>query len=298
MCMLIAIGFVLRVYGGGFLIGVVPTVWIVACTLLLALFLALAKRRDDIVRGMEAGHRPSLAGYNAPFLDTAIAIVLAALLVCYLLYTTQPQNMARLHSDKLFLTVPFVIAGVLRYLQITIVEHRSGSPTRLAVTRPLPAAGHPRLDRRPSPCSSMSEPGWKRSVFRGWGRLAGAEMLAARPERVSELPAILAAAGAEGIIVHAGGRSYGDSALNAGGRAILTRRLDRLLEFDPASGLLAAEAGVSFDDLRRLSCRGDSWPRSPPARPSPRWAGRSPMTCMARTRTRPAISAAMSNGSI
>jgi len=56
------------------------------------------------------------------------------LLVCYLLYTTQPQNMARLHSDKLFLTVPFVIAGVLRYLQITIVEHRSGSPTRLAVT--------------------------------------------------------------------------------------------------------------------------------------------------------------------
>jgi decaprenyl-phosphate phosphoribosyltransferase len=132
--LLIAIGFVLRVYAGGFLIGVVPTVWIVACTLLLALFLALAKRRDDIVRGMAAGHRPSLAGYNQPFLDTAIAIVLAALLVSYLLYTTQPQNMARLHSDKLFLTVPFVIAGVLRYLQITIVEHRSGSPTRLAVT--------------------------------------------------------------------------------------------------------------------------------------------------------------------
>jgi decaprenylphospho-beta-D-ribofuranose 2-oxidase len=98
----------------------------------------------------------------------------------------------------------------------------------------------------------MSEPGWKRSVFRGWGRLAGAEMLAARPERVSELPAILAAAGDEGIIVHAGGRSYGDSALNAGGRAILTRRLDRLLDFDPATGLLAAEAGVSFEDLRRL----------------------------------------------
>ena len=145
--MLIAIGFVLRVYAGGFLIGVVPTVWIVACTLLLALFLALAKRRDDIVRGMETGHRPSLAGYNVPFLDTAIAIVLAALLVCYLLYTTQPQNMARLHSDKLFLTAPFVIAGVLRYLQITIVEHRSGSPTRLAVTRPIPAADHPRLAR-------------------------------------------------------------------------------------------------------------------------------------------------------
>jgi decaprenyl-phosphate phosphoribosyltransferase len=132
--LVIAIGFVLRVYAGGFLIGVVPTIWIVACTLLLALFLALAKRRDDVVRGIKEDHRPSLAGYDATFLDTAVAVVLAALLVCYLLYTTQPQNMARMHSDKLFLTVPFVIAGVLRYLQITIVEHRSGSPTRLAMT--------------------------------------------------------------------------------------------------------------------------------------------------------------------
>jgi decaprenyl-phosphate phosphoribosyltransferase len=132
--LVIAIGFVLRVYAGGFVIGVVPTVWILACTLLLALFLALAKRRDDIVRGIDEGHRQSLAGYNLPFLDTAVAVVLAALLVCYLLYTTQPENMARLHSDKLFLTAPFVIAGVLRYLQITIVEHRSGSPTRLALS--------------------------------------------------------------------------------------------------------------------------------------------------------------------
>lgn len=95
-------------------------------------------------------------------------------------------------------------------------------------------------------------PGWRRDSFSGWGRLARAPMLAARPERASELPALLAAAGSEGIIVHAGGRSYGDSALNAGGRAILTRRLDRLLAFDPASGLLAAESGVRFEDLRRV----------------------------------------------
>ena len=99
-----------------------------------ALMLALAKRRDDIVRKIDEGHRRSLAGYNAPFLDTAVSVVLGALLVCYLLYTTQPDNMARLHSDKLYLTAPFVIAGVLRYLQITIVEHRSGSPTRLALS--------------------------------------------------------------------------------------------------------------------------------------------------------------------
>jgi len=130
----IAIGFVLRIYAGGALIGVTPTVWIVACTLLLALFLAFAKRRDDLVLGVDDEHRLSLTGYNLPFIDASLAIVLAALVVSYLLYTTQPENMARLHSDKLFLTTPFVIAGVLRYLQVTLVEHRSGSPTRLALT--------------------------------------------------------------------------------------------------------------------------------------------------------------------
>jgi decaprenyl-phosphate phosphoribosyltransferase len=133
----IAIGFVLRIYAGGQLIGIIPTVWIVACTLLLALFLAFAKRRDDLVLGVDDEHRLSLTGYNLPFIDASLAIVLAALVVSYLLYTTQPENMARLHSDKLFLTAPFVIAGVLRYLQVTLVEHRSGSPTRLALTDPF-----------------------------------------------------------------------------------------------------------------------------------------------------------------
>ena len=133
----IAIGFVLRIYAGGQLIAITPTVWIVACTLLLALFLAFAKRRDDLVLGVDDEHRLSLSGYNLPFIDASLAIVLAALVVSYLLYTTQPENMARLHSDKLFLTAPFVIAGVLRYLQVTLVEHRSGSPTRLALTDPF-----------------------------------------------------------------------------------------------------------------------------------------------------------------
>ena len=98
----------------------------------------------------------------------------------------------------------------------------------------------------------MAEPGWRHQQFAGWGRVARAEMDTARPERVGEVARALAATGPEGIIVHAGGRSYGDAALNAGGRAILTCRLDRLLSFDPASGLLAAEAGVTFDELRRI----------------------------------------------
>src|SRR5262245_26231911 len=93
--------------------------------------------------------------------------------------------------------------------------------------------------------------GWRRGVFTGWGRVARAEMDATRPERVSDLARVLTGIGGRGAIVHAGGRSYGDAALNEGGQAILTSRLDRFIDFDPASGLLVAEAGATFEDLRR-----------------------------------------------
>lgn len=135
--MLIAFGFVLRVYAGSALVEVQPSVWIIACTMLLALFLALAKRRDDLVKGMDGEHRQSLAGYSKQFLDTSLAVVLAALLVSYLLYTTQPENRAHLGTDHLYVTAPFVIAGVLRYLQITLVEERSGAPTRVVLSDPF-----------------------------------------------------------------------------------------------------------------------------------------------------------------
>lgn len=132
--MLIAFGFVLRVEAGAVLIDVQPSAWIIICTGLLALFLALAKRRDDLVRALGAEHRRSLDGYTKPFLDVSLAIVLGALLVSYLVYTTDTEVMARLGTDKLFYTAPFVIAGVLRYLQITLVEQRSGSPTAVVLT--------------------------------------------------------------------------------------------------------------------------------------------------------------------
>ena len=132
--MAIALGFVLRVYAGGTLVEVRPTVWIIACTMLLALFLALAKRRDDLIKGVGDEHRQSLGGYSLRFVDTSIAVVLSALLVSYLLYTAAPENIRRYHTDQLYWTAPFVIAGILRYLQITLVEERSGSPTLVALT--------------------------------------------------------------------------------------------------------------------------------------------------------------------
>ncbi len=130
----ISAGFVLRVDAGARLIHVQPSEWILICTGFLALFLAIAKRRDDLVKDVGTGHRPSLKGYTTQYLDVAATMVLGALLVSYAIYTTDNDVMARLGSDRLYLTVPFVLAGILRYLQIALVEERSGSPTTIVLT--------------------------------------------------------------------------------------------------------------------------------------------------------------------
>lgn len=132
--MIIALGFILRVEAGARAAHVSLSAWILIATGLLALFLALAKRRDDLVRSLGNEHRRSLDGYNKPFLDAAVSVTLGALLVAYLVYTTDVTVMERLGTDQLFYTAPFVVAGVLRYLQITLVEERSGSPTRLVLS--------------------------------------------------------------------------------------------------------------------------------------------------------------------
>jgi decaprenyl-phosphate phosphoribosyltransferase len=132
--MCIAASFILRIYAGSALIAFPPGVWILLCTGLLALFLALAKRRDDIVRQLDSKHRRSLDGYNKGFLDAALAVILSALLVSYVIYTTDHQVIEKLGTDKLYTTIPFVVGGVLRYLQLTLVMERSGSPTTLLLT--------------------------------------------------------------------------------------------------------------------------------------------------------------------
>lgn len=130
----IAAGFILRVIGGAELIYVAPSIWILICTGLLALFLAVAKRRDDFVQHISNAHRESMRGYNIPFIDTTIAILLGALLIAYAIYTTQSEVVEHLGTQHFYWTVPFVLFGMLRYLQITLVEERSGSPTTLLLT--------------------------------------------------------------------------------------------------------------------------------------------------------------------
>lgn len=132
--LIVAAGFVLRIDAGALVIGVSASVWISLATGLLALFIALAKRRDDLVKTMSSTHRASLSGYNLRFVDACLAVTLGALLVCYLMYTTDAETIRRFRTDQLWLTAVFVIAGVMRYLQITLVEERSGSPTDIVVT--------------------------------------------------------------------------------------------------------------------------------------------------------------------
>lgn len=105
---------------------------------------------------------------------------------------------------------------------------------------------------------------WKTLRLAGWGRSSWADMTACRPERTREAVEALEANGEGGIIAYAGGRSYGDAALNDGGRTVLTARLDRILEFDPPSGQIVCEPGVSFGDLlRTLVPRGFMAPVNP-----------------------------------
>ena len=132
--MIVAMGFVLRVMAGSSAVGITPTPWIVIITFLLALFLALAKRRDDVVNALARDHRRSLDGYTRTFLDSAVSVVLGALLVSYLIYSTDQSVIQRLGTSHIYFTVPFIVAGILRYLQIVLVEERSGSPTELVLT--------------------------------------------------------------------------------------------------------------------------------------------------------------------
>ena len=130
---IIATGFVLRVLAGGLATGIHITHWIVLMTFLLALFLAFAKRRDDVVMFENSGieTRKTASQYNLPFLNEAISIVASITMVCYILYTVSPEVVERFNSPYVYLTSLFVLAGIIRYLHITIVDVKNGSPTRV-----------------------------------------------------------------------------------------------------------------------------------------------------------------------
>lgn len=131
---IVSLGFVFRIVIGGFVAHVDLSHWIVVMVFLLALFLAFAKRRDDVLIFETTGKRmrKNLDGYNRRFLDSCMVIMASVIIVAYLLYCTSPEVIAR-SSSNLYITALFVVMGIIRYLQIALVKERSGNPTRILV---------------------------------------------------------------------------------------------------------------------------------------------------------------------
>lgn len=131
----IAIGFVLRLFVGSAVTNIHLSMWIVIMTFLLALFMALAKRRDDVLIYENTGKkmRKVIDGYNLQFLDTAMSIMAAIVIVAYLMYTTSTEVVQRVGSEYLYLTSFFVIIGIMRYLKMTFIHKDSSSPTKIVL---------------------------------------------------------------------------------------------------------------------------------------------------------------------
>lgn len=130
---IISAGFVLRLIAGGVACDIWLSPWIVCLTFLIALFMAFAKRRDDVVIFETTGvrTRKNTVSYNLAYLNQALGIIAAVTIVCYIIYSVSSEVQARLGSPYVYSTSIFVLAGIMRYLQITIVEQRSGSPTKI-----------------------------------------------------------------------------------------------------------------------------------------------------------------------
>jgi decaprenyl-phosphate phosphoribosyltransferase len=130
---IVAFGFLIRVYSGGVIVGITITDWLAVMILLLALFLVTAKRRDDLVIRSETGEsvRKASSSYNLEFINSIITLLSAVIIVAYIMYTVSPAVAQNFKSRHLFMTTVFVIAGIMRYLQITFVEQDSGSPTSI-----------------------------------------------------------------------------------------------------------------------------------------------------------------------
>jgi 4-hydroxybenzoate polyprenyltransferase len=136
----IAIGFVLRAAAGAVAIDVPISHWLYVLTILLALFLALSKRRHELVllADQATGHRRILEEYSPYLLDQMISVVTASTLLAYAFYTVSPETVAKFGTDRLGLTLPFPLYGIFRYLYLVHQKEGGGSPAEMLLTdRPL-----------------------------------------------------------------------------------------------------------------------------------------------------------------
>jgi 4-hydroxybenzoate polyprenyltransferase len=134
--MVIALGFVIRAIAGAVAIDVIFSNWLIVCTLFLALFLGLSKRRAEITLLDEdaRSHREVLFHYSVHYLDQLILIVAGGAIITYTIYTCSPEVVDRFDTDKLYMTLPFVVYGVFRYLYLVHHKTGGGDPSRTLIT--------------------------------------------------------------------------------------------------------------------------------------------------------------------
>jgi decaprenyl-phosphate phosphoribosyltransferase len=131
--MILATGFVLRIKAGSVIAYVPLSEWIIIMVFLLAVFMAIGKRRDDVLLKLSSGTdmRKAIKGYNLDLMNTLLSLVAAVIIVSYFMYTMSPEVQTRLKTNRLYYTCIFVMAGLMRYLQIIYVSSDSGSPTKI-----------------------------------------------------------------------------------------------------------------------------------------------------------------------
>lgn len=132
VCVL-SFGFVLRILAGSTATGIEASHWLVLMTFLLALLLSFAKRRDDVIKMEKTGEAPrhNTKRYNMTFVNQSITVTASVTLVCYIMYTLSPEVVSRSNFHYGYLTTILVILGLLRYMQLTSVDNKSGDPTKL-----------------------------------------------------------------------------------------------------------------------------------------------------------------------
>ena len=131
--LIVAIGFELSIKAGAIATDIALSHWIIIMVFLLALFMAIAKRRDDLIIKQISGEnmRKVVKNYSLDFLNVSMSLLMGVIFVSYLMYTLSDEVISRMGTYRLFYTSLFVLAGLLRYLQIALVENDSGSPTDL-----------------------------------------------------------------------------------------------------------------------------------------------------------------------
>ena len=131
--LILAAGFVLRIKAGSVISFIALSEWIVTMVFLLAVFMAIGKRRDDVLLKVSSGTdmRKSIKGYNLELLNVLLALVCAVIVVAYFMYTMSDEVIVRMGTHRLYYTCLFVLAGIMRYLQIIYVMADSGSPTKV-----------------------------------------------------------------------------------------------------------------------------------------------------------------------